>query len=189
MVSAGGQSQQAVAVFDPDAGVVALVFRDKIHIFVECGLIFGVNEPVITEALLVLIEHPGIEGGDNLISSLLINGVKLDELMVFPIGLGREIIQIAEHGAALHVVAVYDQVVRFPNVAGLVQIKGSAVGIVAVKINMQVFVRLVRRVHDHVVNRRSLYFEPADGIGVFRREGGVLFQNLRNRGGRRLRKG
>ena len=121
----------------------------------------------------------GLEHREDLISTAFMNGIKSEGLVVFPEALLHEEVQIVEHGAVFHVVAVDGHIVRGSQYIAFFPGVNSAVDVfLAVEVAVEIIILLLGLQH-RIVNGGVRNLDPADQIVVQLPNGPVFRQNGR----------
>ena len=179
---AGGQGDQLVAVL---GGGFDLIQAQRFALgnkFIKNIGVLGVVKQMIGKAFAVgagCLEH-----GDNLVGVAFVQGVKLDIFVAFVEILFLVLVQMAEHRAVEHVVAVNGHIVRgLEYIAGGPDIQASFVGIFVIEAGVQIIVRVLGGFHHGVVDIGALDGDPAYQVVIQFVNGLQLLQNGRIAGG------
>ena len=108
-ILAGGEGNQLIAILSADAGVIEAHALDIADELIEFLGILGIVEPVVGEEVFVV--DIDLEHRDDLVGVVIVDGVKLDKLMLFPEGFAVVAVEVVEHRAVLLVVAVDDHII------------------------------------------------------------------------------
>ena len=167
MVAASGQGQKLVPILRRDSRIIQGCRLSLLHIFLEPFRVTQIGILVIAEHIfLVHVVHFGIKSGYDLVCAPLIEGIKANHRMFLVkilFGVGKE---GSKHGACVHVMTV-DQII--PAILRTISIqKGNAAGrFASIKSPAQVVFRVIRGVHDRVVQLGVCYLHPPKQVMVY----------------------
>ena len=176
-VIAGGKGEQTVGRLDIHGGLDDGTLHDLFDVFIFSGVIVAVNEIVIIKiGVIGFADHDG----KDFVHILAVDAVVADERVLLIITQLLVGLQVAEHGAVAHIVAVDDGIV-----GGLLLIDAEIdVGdapIVGLEVDIGAVVLIViLRLHDGVIQLGIGDLDPAGDIGVAQvkrlKAGDVIFR-------------
>ena len=152
MVVTGRERDDLLTVLRCDAGINGRQRLDVLYIVVVVRLIIEVLTLIVLEVgRIVRVIDLAVEDCEDFILALFETGIKIHDLVFVVIILVIILGEITEHRAVEHMMTV-DQIVVAIGIAVRVHKQLAAFGIVAVKVLVQIFFRIVRRIHDRVVD-------------------------------------
>lgn len=149
-----------------DAGINSRHRLDVLDIVVVVRLIVEVFTLIVLEVgRVVRVIDLAVEDREHLILALFETGIEIHDLVFVVIILVIILGEITEHRAVEHMMTV-DQIVVAIGIAVRVHEQLAAFGIVAVKVLVQVFFRIVGRIHDRIVDDGVVDLQPAEEVMV-----------------------
>ena len=89
----------------------------------------------------------------------------------------RIIAELREHAAVIHMMTVYDDVVADAHDAGFVDIGDAVIAPCLFKAVLQVVVRVIRRLHDRIVDICPVNGDPPDKVLILLKQSAVLLMS------------
>ena len=162
-IIAGGKGQQAVAGFYIHGGLDDGALHDLFDIFILGGIAVAVDEIVVIEIGVIGLAH---HHRKDLIHILAVDAVVADERVLLVVAELFVGLQIAEHGAIAHIVAVDDGIVGGLGLVDTeINIGDAPVIVLAVDIRPVVFIVILGLYHG-VVQFGIRNLDPAGDIGI-----------------------
>ena len=162
-IIAGGKGQQAVAGFYIHGGLDDGALHDLFDIFILGGIAVAVDEIVVIEIGVIGLAH---HHRKDLIHILAVDAVVADERVLLVVAELFVGLQIAEHGAIAHIVAVDDGIVGGLGLVDTeINIGDAPVIVLAVDIRPVVFIVILGLYHG-VVQLGIRNLDPAGDIGI-----------------------
>ena len=168
MIVTGREGDDLLAVLRRDTRIDARERLDVLDIVVIALFIVEVAALIVLEGgVVVRVIDLAVEDREDLIIPLLESGVEMDDLVLVVIFGVVEFGQTAEHRAVEHMMTV-DQVVQTVGIAVAVHEELAALGVVAVKVGVQIFVVIVLYIHDRIIDNGIVDLQPAEEVVVLR---------------------
>ena len=82
--------------------------------------------------------------------------------------------EVSEHSAVVHMVTVDNDVVAEPRRTALVDVGHAIVAVCLVKAVLQVVIRIIRRLHDGIVDARFVNGDPTDEVIVLFKKSAIF---------------
>ena len=161
MVVARRKREDLIAELRRDAGVIDGFLLRVIDELIEDYL--GIKRLVVVilkNACLVPVIVLAVHRGKYLVCPLFGHSIKVDQLVILIILFLLIFRQITEHGAVEHMMPI-DDIVIAARYAFTVYEQHAALRVITVEIHMQVFLGIIRRIHDRIVYIRIVYINPA----------------------------
>ena len=176
-VIAGRKGEQTVGRLDIHGGLDDGTLHDLFDVFIFSGVIVAVNEIVIIKiGVIGFADHDG----KDFVHILAVDAVVADERVLLIITQLLVGLQVAEHGAVVHIVAVDDGIVGG---LGLInaEIDVGDAPIVGLEVDIGAVVLIViLRLHDGIIQLGIGDLDPAGDIGVAQvkrlKAGDVIFR-------------